>query len=211
MRRPFIAPILIACLALAAAGCGSSSSTSTGSTAGAAPTTEAGTSTPSTETTTTQPGGQGGSSQGSSTGGSSSADNSIQTYGSAATGADKTALAGAAFSFFRALAAGDYTKVCAGLLSADRQQFQAVKIKNGQGGCATDLKRLVPPTAAAEARKAASGTLSSVRIKGDTAFVLFRPAGGKPSYFVMKREGGSWKALSVAPGTPLEIPTPQGQ
>ena len=42
-----------------------------------------------------------------------------------------------------------------------------------------------------------------MRIKGTTAFVIFRPAGGPRSYFVMKREKGAWKATSLVPGFPL--------
>ena len=57
---------------------------------------------------------------------------------------------------------------------------------------------------AAEARTAADASVTSVRIKGDTAFVIFTPKGGLASYLVMKREGSAWKAISVTPGTPLE-------
>ena len=193
-RHPLTSLGLAACLVLTPAGCGSSSgsSTSTSSTAGAGGTTQS-------------------STAGSTANSGSGADNSIQTYGSAATSTEKAALADSALSFFRALAASDYAKVCAGLIGANRQQLQAFKLKGRQGsGCATALKTLVPPTAAAEARKAASGAVTGVRIKGDTAFVLFRPSGGPESYFVMKRENGEWKAISLAPGAPLNPSLPGG-
>ncbi len=168
---------LLACLGLAVGGCGGASSTSTASTTAAAPSSAS-------PTTTT--------------------DNSIQTYGSKAAGSEKAALGAAALSFFRALAGPDYAKVCAGLAASNRQQLGALlKAKHRQGGCAAVLKTVIPPSAAAEARKAANATVTGVRVKGDTAFVLFRPSGGPASYFVMKREKGEWKAIGLAPGTPL--------
>lgn len=66
------------------------------------------------------------------------------------------------------------------------------------------LKTLLTAAAATEARRAAEAAVTSVRIKGGTAFVLFRPKGGVPSYFVMKEEGGGWKAIGLAPGTPID-------
>lgn len=202
---------LCACLGLALGGCGSSSSssTSTGST------TPAATSPSTAEATSPQGEGSGQGSEAGSTNSTapstssgstteSGGDNSIQTYGSEAAGAEKAELSTAALSFFKALAGPDYAKICAGIASSNRQELQAfLKAKHQQGGCPTILKTLIPPSAAPEARKAANATVTGVRIKGDTAFVLFRPAGGPPSYFVMKRENGEWKAISLAPGTPL--------
>ncbi len=201
-------------LALAAAGCGSGSSPST-STSSSTSTPQAGASVPSTQTTT-QPGAQSGSGQGGQAGssggsGSAGADNSIQTYGSSAPSALKGSLAATAFSFFRAMAASDYAKVCAGLAASNRKGLEAfLKAKHQRGGCPAILKTLISTRGVPEARKAAAGKLTSVRVKGDTAFVLFQPKGGPPSYFVMKRERGAWKAISLAPGTPLALPPPPG-
>jgi len=62
---------------------------------------------------------------------------------------------------------------------------------------------LISRAGAPEIRKAAAGKLTAVRVKGDTAFVLFTPKGGQPSYFVMKREGSAWSPISLASGAPL--------
>ena len=80
--------------------------------------------------------------------------------------------------------------------------------------CAADVdESLLPGESAADAserlarakaKAAAAAPIKSVRVKGDTAFIIFTPKGGKPSFFVMKREGGAWKAISLGPGTPLE-------
>jgi len=217
MSRTFATLTLGVLLAVLVAGCGSSSSssTSTGTAAssGTATATSGATSTPSESnsgggSTTTSPAGSGGSS---SSGSSETPDNSIQTYGSAAAGGEKAELSKAAFAFFSAMAARDYAGVCAGLSASNRTELQAfLKAKHQAGGCAAILKTLIP-RAVPEARKAAQGTLTAVRVKGDTAFVLFRPKGGAPSYFVLKREGGAWKAISLAPGTPLNPLTGLGK
>lgn len=109
------------------------------------------------------------------------------------------------------MASSDYAKLCNGLLRSNREQLQVfLKAKHQHGGCPTVLKTLIPPSETAVARKAAKGAITGVRIKGDTAFVLFRPSGGPASYFVMKRENGEWKAISLAPGAPLNPSLPGG-
>jgi hypothetical protein len=210
LQRSFGALAALACLLVGVAGCGSSTSTS-GSAGATQGTESASISTPTTTQSTTQAAGNGQNGQGNSTSssGSGSSSNSgpvksIETYGSAANSAQKVALHAAAFSFFRALAVSDYAKVCSDLSSSYREQLQTFlksKPKKG-GGCALVLPTIIQ-SSGPEARRAAAGTLNAVRVKGDTSFVLFRPKGGKPSYFVMKREGGSWKAIGLAPGTPI--------
>jgi hypothetical protein len=65
------------------------------------------------------------------------------------------------------------------------------------------LGTLLTSASSSEAKKAAAATVSRVRINDGTAFVLFQPRGGKPSYFVMKEEDGAWKATSISVGAPL--------
>ncbi len=209
MSRFLTAAALSACLALAVAGCGSGSSATTSTSPEAATQPGAG----STSTTgsgaqpPTQAAAQGG--QGSSTTApgyypSSGGDKSIQTYGSAADSAQKTAIAAAAFSFFRSLASHDYAKVCSGLSASNREQLQNyLKLGKAKAKSCPALLTTLLRSGAPEALKATAGTLDAVRVKGDTAFVIFRPKGGKASYFVMKREAGAWKAISLAPGSPL--------
>ena len=201
-------PLLAAAFALiAVSGCGSSSSSSsTESTAASTASPE--TSTPG-ATTTTPSGAQstpteGGSSTTTPSGTSASPDNSIQTYGSAAGGAEKAAVLSATHSFFHALAAPNYASVCSQLASSNRKELQQyLKLGHSKAhSCATLLPTLlqnIGPTAS----KAAKGTFTAVRIQGPRAFVLFRPKGGPPSYFLMLKEGGTWKPTSLAPGVPL--------
>jgi hypothetical protein len=108
-------------------------------------------------------------------------------------------------SFLHALGAHDYAGVCAGLAASNLKQLAQIRQYQHQGpaSCGSQLNTFLTTAAAAEAKAALAGQISKVRIGKGNAFVLFRPQGGKVSYFVMKEEGGAWKATSLAPGTPL--------
>ena len=214
VSRSFTALALLAALALAAVGCGSgssSSSTSTGSASGATTSTGA---TSGSSATTTQSGNTSSGSGHSGSGGSGKSsqsiakeeaqagDHSIQEYGTEASGGQEAAIVAAMRAFLRALADSDYPKVCAWLTGSNREQLEQV-LKAQGGDCVSFLKKVLTPAASAEARKALAGQISKVRVKEGNAFVLFRPPGGKVSYFVLKEEGGEWKATGLASGTPL--------
>jgi hypothetical protein len=216
LRSPIVIGLAV-CLAVAAAGCGSSSS-STSTAPGGTNEQVGGTSAApegSPSTSTNQPGsGQGASTttgagqshaSGSPHSESAGGVRSILEYGSAAGGSEKAAVATTARSYFTALADRDYAKICADLSVGNREQMQIyMKGQHRGGGCIKVLKKLsISPQFVASARKAARGAFNSVRVKGDTAFLLFRPRGGSASYFVMKREGGAWRAINLSPGQPL--------
>ncbi|HVC05965.1 MAG TPA: hypothetical protein VND98_00030 [Solirubrobacterales bacterium] len=205
MRSKSIALALTGALALLAAGCGSGSSSTTTTSTTAPSATTPPTTTP-TQTTTTNGSSSEQSTQ-STPGGSSSSqtpENSIKTYGSAASAAEKAAISATAFSFFKAMATSNYAKLCTGLSASNKKELEAFdKVKHKKLACSALLKELISTRGAPEARKAATGKLISVRVKGPTAFVIFKPTGGTTSYFVLKREGSAWKAISLAPGSPL--------
>jgi hypothetical protein len=101
--------------------------------------------------------------------------------------------------FVRAMADRDYPAVCAGLLA----KVRAGLTKSGQT-CSQALERF-PAGSGAEARSAANGTVTAVRIGSGNAFVLFRPAGSRAlNYFVMTVEDGRWKSLGLSTGVPIE-------
>lgn len=130
---------------------------------------------------------------------------SIQGYGTAAGAADEASVSGAVHSFLAAMAGQEYVKMCVDLAASNRRQLAAFAgPEAGSDGCAVALKKLLNPALAGEAQAAADGSVTSVRVKGDTAFAIFTPKGGSASYLVMKREGDGWKATGVTPGTPLE-------
>jgi hypothetical protein len=132
-------------------------------------------------------------------------DDSIQTYGDAAESSEEEEIIAAMRSFFAAMAAADYPAICAGLTSANRETLeQFLKLKKEEGDCETVLAQLRVERTAPEARKAANGTVYQVRVEDETAFILFTPEGGKPSYFVMKGEDDGWKATGLTTGTPFD-------
>lgn len=130
-------------------------------------------------------------------------DRSIQEFGTQAGGAQAGEVSTAAHSFFAAMAASDYPGVCESLLASNRKQLQAFLKAARHPSCPGAVKRLILPAAVTQARMAATAAVSAVRVKGDTAFVLFHPQGGPASYIAMKREGGAWRAIGLAPGAPL--------
>jgi hypothetical protein len=132
-------------------------------------------------------------------------DHSIQEYGSEANGEQEKAVLSAMRSFIADLATANYNGVCAGLTKSNREQLEKyVKVTGGSAaGCPAVLKKLLVAGAAKEAKKNVNATIGRVRVGEGSAFVLFRPLGGKLSYFVLKEEDGAWKSVSLAPGTPL--------
>jgi hypothetical protein len=149
---------------------------------------------------TTQSGGEtnaNGAPLGSNT--SRAGDNSIQTYGSGAHRAQRAAIVAAMRGFDLALAARDYAEICSGLAV----RIGATLASSGRN-CPETVKALVvtPPSLA---RRSATGDVTQVRVGGDNAFVLFRPAGGgQLSYFAMEQEDGKWKSLALTAGTPVD-------
>lgn len=223
---------LIACLALAAllvAGCGSSSSTSTtnepSSTGGSG---SSGTTTSPRATEHAKPGngpaksgGSNGSEPKEAGGGKSesrpqaaakakheeseSSDQSIQQFGNEASGSEKSEVLAAMHAFIRAFGAGNFSAVCKGAAASLREQTEAYAKaqKSGPASCPAFLSKLVQTTEPAKAKRALEALVTHVRIKGDSAFVLYKPAGEPVSYFVLVHEDDGWKATSLSIGTPL--------
>jgi hypothetical protein len=127
-------------------------------------------------------------------------DRSIQGYGAEAAVSERGRILGAMHSFLLAMASRNYPGVCADLAASDREQL--ARLQPG-AGCAATSADLVDPGIVAAAKSALAATIKKVRIGGGDAFVLLRPAGGTLNYIVLKHEGASWKAISLAPGTPL--------
>jgi hypothetical protein len=141
---------------------------------------------------------------------SESSDQSIQQYGDEAGGSEKSEVVAAMHSFIRAFGAGDYKTVCEEASSALREQTEAYAQAQKTAGpsCPELLSKLLRGSEAGKAKRALEAVVTHVRIKEDSAFVLFKPAGEPVSYFVLVREDGDWKATSFGIGTPLVPPAP---
>jgi hypothetical protein len=224
-RRGLAALGLAACLALAAFGCGGSGSPTTGTTTSTPPSSQPrGSSNGGSSGKAAKQQKNEGDSKGSGDGSGGKpvgksfssrepdpsefkvpkgGDDSIQTFGSEAEGDEKEAVLAAMHSFLVALAESNYKKLCAGITSANRKQFELfVKANKEQGNCETLLPKVLVG-GGSEARRAANGSIYQVRIEGGNAFILFTPERGKASYFTMKKEGDEWKSTSIAAGVPF--------
>jgi hypothetical protein len=128
-------------------------------------------------------------------------DNSVQAFGSEARRGKARAVVAAMRSFLSSVAVGHYRAICARLTGAARGEIEQVT----GDSCASGIRTIMAPQSVAgpAAMAAGRGHVSKVRLEGGTAFVLFTPRGGGPSFFVMKREGGEWRATGVTTGQEL--------
>jgi hypothetical protein len=124
---------------------------------------------------------------------------SIEDFGSEATGPGRAALLGAFHAYLEAIAARDYPGACSHLAATVQrslEQFAAPGSK--EAGCEALLPALLAPTAAAISHQQANGHLTKVRVQGDRAFVVFHAPGARRYQLTMVREGGRWKAATLA-------------
>jgi hypothetical protein len=130
-------------------------------------------------------------------------DSSVQTFGSAVSSSERTEVVVAMRSFLRSVAATDYPEICAGLTAAAIREVE--NLSGGSRSCPAVLEAIMAPrrVSGPEAMAAVRGRVYQVRMEDGVAFVLFTPRGGRPSFFVMKREEGKWRATGVAPGQEL--------
>jgi ketosteroid isomerase-like protein len=124
---------------------------------------------------------------------------SVEKYGSEAEGSDEEAIAGAEQAYLSAVAEKDFGAACSYLAASvthSLEQFAAPRLK--AKGCPGILPELLAPTAPAVARQQAEGEIRKVRVKGDMAFVIFHAPGARLYVLTMRREGGRWKATTIA-------------
>ena len=124
---------------------------------------------------------------------------SIEDFGSEAQGSGRSAVLAVFTDYLGALAAKDYATACSHLAVRTQrslEQFAPPQLRHG--GCAAILPKLLSPSAAAIAREQASGKVTKVRVKGTMAFVVFHAPGARLYQLTMVKEGGNWKATTVA-------------
>lgn len=101
--------------------------------------------------------------------------------------------------YLTGLADRDYKLACASLaMPVQRSLARIVVTQLRSAGCPAILPKLLSGSAADVAREAAGGRVSSVRVKGDRAFVLYHAPGAQLYVLTMIREGSAWKAAMVA-------------
>lgn len=132
-------------------------------------------------------------------------DTSLQTFGDEVDGVLKKQVSRAVLSFFRALAKPNYPRICKGITRSNRQALEEyAQIKQEpEKSCAELLATLMTPPNA-QIRQTAKSVITRVRVRKRETIVFFRPPGGTVSYIPMRREGGRWRSVTLAPGTPLD-------
>lgn len=124
---------------------------------------------------------------------------SIEGFGTEASGSQRAAILASFKRYLGALAERDYGTACSHLsatLQGSLKQFAPSNLRSR--GCPAILPKLLAPTAAPIARQHANGEVTKVRVEGDQAFVVFRAPGAELYQLTMVRQGGRWKASTVA-------------
>jgi hypothetical protein len=127
-------------------------------------------------------------------------DNSIQESGSEASSSELDQAAVVLHGYLDSRAAGSWGRACTfvtpGLIASMRQ------LAGGAGAklsCPKLFASLSAGLPAAALREAAIAEVGALRVKGDSAFLLFHGAHGADYFISMVREGGEWKVAALAP------------
>jgi hypothetical protein len=129
-------------------------------------------------------------------------DNSVQEYGTEAPESELRQAAAALHGFLDALARRNWAAACT-YLSAGTRQSSAQAAGGGVQGCATGLAVITGRIGTATLREAAVADVGSLRVQGDTGFLLYRGVPKGTIYAIsVTREGARWKVASVS-GLPL--------
>lgn len=132
-------------------------------------------------------------------------DNSVQEFGEEAAASERADAATAVHNFLDARAEGEWEAACSYLARSVTHSIEGLGAGAGEGGisCAEGLEKLTNPAAKgvllAEARQADVGSL---RVEGDSAFVLYAGLDDVPQAIPVTREDDGWKVASLT-GTPL--------
>ncbi len=208
----------LSCGAMAAsvlAGCGGSSSPKA-STAASTPASNTATATAGGTAGASHPAPRSGSTSSSSTGGAASfrtpgGDNSIPDFGGEASSSERHRAVTVLAAFLRARADGQWSEVCTYLTGTIRRQMERLgKSAGGKlAGCASTVASLSGAGPVALRADPLTNGVAAVRIKGKTAFVLFRGPHASKYVMPMQNEDSSWKVTQDAP-LRYPIGTPEG-
>lgn len=127
------------------------------------------------------------------------ADNSVPTFGSEASAAERGEAEVALRAYLRARAKGDWTAACTYLAASTRQGFEKLAASSSKAkasGCAPILATL---SKGADRSDPLTAALLSLRVEGDNAFALFYGPHHQQYIVPMVREGGSWRLTQTAP------------
>jgi hypothetical protein len=127
------------------------------------------------------------------------AEASIESFGEEVEGSEREEVLGAFHGYLGALAAGDEQGACSYLAANVQQSLSQLAAKAKKPlDCPQLLEALLSPQADQIAKGQDEGEVVKVRIKGETAFVVFHAPGARLYELTLVREGGEWKAISLS-------------
>jgi hypothetical protein len=127
------------------------------------------------------------------------AEESIEGFGEEAEGSERDEVLAAFHGYLGALAEGDEQGACSHLAANVQQSLQQLAAKAKKPpSCPQLLEALLSPEADQIAQGQEEGKVTKVRVKGDTAFVVFHAPGARLYQLTLVQEGGEWKATSLS-------------
>ncbi len=132
---------------------------------------------------------------------------SIEEFGGEAQGSARTVLLNTFRGYFRALVRREFAAACVDLSETVQRSVEQLAGKGAKSRtCASLLPGILVPGYATVAREQASARVTKVRVKGDQAFVVFHAPGAKLYQLALVREGGRWRATTIA--SSVLVPSP---
>lgn len=129
-------------------------------------------------------------------------DNSIQTFGEEADGAEVDAASTALAGYLSARAEDDWGKGCSYLARATVAPLEELTSRSPQfegKGCAAALSALLGGTPSSSRVNTMSDGIASLRIEGDRGFALYHGHKGVNYFVPMVKEDGKWKVGALEP------------
>jgi hypothetical protein len=127
------------------------------------------------------------------------AEESIEGFGEEAEGSTRADVLAAFHGYLGAIAAKDYPAACAYLAASVQQSLSQLAAKAKKPlSCPRLLEALLSPQADQIAEGQEEGQVTKVRVKGETAFLVFHAPGARLYELTLAKEGGEWKATSLS-------------
>ena len=127
------------------------------------------------------------------------AEESIEGFGEEAAGSEREEVEGAFHGYLGAIAEGDEEAACSylGARVSESLEQLAAKAKKSPS-CPQLLEVLLSPEADQIAKAQVEGRVTKIRVKGDSAFVVFHAPGARLYQLTLVKEGGEWKVSSLS-------------
>ena len=134
-------------------------------------------------------------------------DNSVPTYGSEGSSAQRRLAEGVLAAYLGARAREDWSAACGYIAASTRGRLE--EFAKGSGGklkgCGPIVKALSGAGSGASLADSLTHGLASLRVKGKNGFALWIGPNSQKYAMPMARDGGAWKVTQLAP-----LPYPPG-